>query len=215
MTSNDRREFQRLKLAKPLLALLDGHNALVLDIGIGGAFIEHHGRLQPGARVRLTFRWQGSDVEFVCSAIRSDAVRDDGNARNIVSQTGLRFVEAVGSAEERLQEMMATFVGRILAAQKANASAKSADHADTLLPKIGEARRTRSSGYAAYRFDGSSWSRSITKSPAQAPNGFTVAAYEDEDELEVLCRAYESADASGRQMIRVIAELSAMTVKTK
>ena len=141
MTFNDRRQFQRLKLAKPLMALLDGQNALVLDIGISGAFIEHYGKLKPGVRVRLTFRWQGSDVEFVCSCVRSTVVREKAAARTVISQTALHFDEAVGDATERLKAMMATFVGRILAALKANASATQDDESDTLLSKIGEARR--------------------------------------------------------------------------
>ena len=41
MVANDRREFQRLRLAKPILALMDGQSALILDIGIAGAYIEH------------------------------------------------------------------------------------------------------------------------------------------------------------------------------
>ncbi len=103
MTSNDRRQFQRLKLAKPLMALLDGHNALVLDIGVSGAFIEHYGKLQPGVRVRLTFRWQGSDVEFLSSSIRTSVVREKSNARTVISQTALQFDEPVGDATERLK----------------------------------------------------------------------------------------------------------------
>ncbi len=215
MTSNDRRQFQRLKLAKPLMALLDGHNALVLDIGVSGAFIEHYGKLQPGVRVRLTFRWQGSDVEFLSSSIRTSVVREKSNARTVISQTALQFDEPVGDATERLKDMMATFVGRILAAQKANASATSDEESDTLLSKIGEARRTRSSGFVTYRLSGTTWSRSSTASPEQPSDGFTVAAYEDEDELEVLCRAFERADQQGRHMIRIIAELSAMAVNVK
>lgn len=208
--ASDRREFQRLKLAKPLLALLDGHNALILDIGVAGAFIEHYGRLQPGARVRLTFRWQANDVEFGCTVVRSTIVRDDGK---VVSQTALHFVDSAGDANAKLQEMMATFVGQILVAQKANATARSEDESDTLLPKIGGARRGRSTGLVAYRFNGKTWTKSRTDSAAQPADGFTVAAYEDEEELDVLCRAYETADTAGRQMIRVIAELSARSVK--
>jgi len=34
MVTNDRREFQRLRLAKPILAQLDSQNALILDIGV-------------------------------------------------------------------------------------------------------------------------------------------------------------------------------------
>ncbi|MGZ4777945.1 MAG: hypothetical protein ACXV5L_02020 [Thermoanaerobaculia bacterium] len=215
MTSRDRRQFQRLKLAKPLMALLDGQNALVLDIGISGAFIEHYGKLHSGGHVRLMFRWQGADVEFLCSCIRSNVVGEKTAARTVISQTALHFEEPVGDATERLQEMMATFVGRILAAQKANASATQDDESDTLLAKIGEARRTRMSGFMTYRLNGTKWSRSHTMSLEQPPDGFTVAAYEDEEDLEVLCRAYERADKEGQHMIRVIAELSAMTVKVK
>lgn len=208
--ASDRRDFQRLKLAKPLLALLDGHNALILDIGVGGAFIEHYGRLQPGARVKLTFRWQANDVEFGCVVIRSSVIREDGK---VVSQTALQFTDSVGDAHARLQEMMATFVGQILVAQKANATASSESESDTLLPKIGAARRGRSTGLIAYRFNGKAWTKARTDSAAQPADGFTVAAYEDEEELDILCRAYETADAAGRQMIRVIAELSARSVK--
>ena len=41
MVGNNRRQFERLSLAKPILALLDGQNALILDIGVSGAFVEH------------------------------------------------------------------------------------------------------------------------------------------------------------------------------
>ena len=50
MNEADRRNFQRLKLAKPILATLAGHSALILDIGMSGAFIEHYGTVAPGNR---------------------------------------------------------------------------------------------------------------------------------------------------------------------
>ena len=111
--------------------------------------------------------------------------------------------------------MMATFVGQILVALKDNASARRESESDTILEKIGGARRGRATGRIIYRFNGKTWTRARTDSAAQPADGFTVAAYEDEEELEVLCRAYEAADEAGRQMIRVIAELSARSVKTK
>ena len=64
MVGNDRRDFERLRLAKPILALLDGQNALILDIGISGAFVEHYGLTNRGDRFTLLFRWKGTDVEF-------------------------------------------------------------------------------------------------------------------------------------------------------
>lgn len=206
----DRRQFQRLSLAKPILALLDGQNALILDIGIGGAYVEHYGRPKSGDRLRLLFRWKGSDVQFVAEIARTNVVRETPTA--VVSHSGMRFVEAVGEAEALLNDMMATFVGKVLAAQKANAGAIEPSSASALVD-LGGARRSRTRGFVTYRLQDGHWSRALTESPAQPPNGFTVAAYEEDEELESLCRAWETADSEGRRLIRLVAELSARTVK--
>ena len=207
--ADERREFQRLHLAKPILALLDGQNALILDIGVGGVFIEHYGRFEPGERFALLFRWQSEDVEFLCEVRRSEVVR--GSAESAVSHTAANFVQSIGKSEERLQDMMATFVGHVLAAQRANAIAT--NESDTMLPQLGGARRARTKGYMLYRYAKGKWYREPTDSPEQPAFGFTVAAYEDEEELETLCRAWEIADEEGRRLIRLVAELSARSVK--
>jgi hypothetical protein len=205
-----------MKLAKPLMAMVDGQNALVLDIGISGAYVEHHGELPDGSRFVLTFRWHGEDVEFVCEVVHSEVLRGGVGGVSTISHTGVRFISAVGESEGRLQDMMATFVGRILAAQKVNASGTT-DGADgeVILAGLGEARRQRTGGFATYRYTKGLWQRKIGNSPHQPVDGFTVAAYEDEEELEVLCRAYESADEEGRRLIQLVAELSVLSVKKR
>jgi hypothetical protein len=209
--AGERREFQRLRLAKPILALLDGQNALILDIGVGGAFIEHYGTLERGRRQSLLFRWKALDVEFICEVRRSSVVR--GSGEGAVSHTGLRFVEAVGPSEGRLQDLMATFVGHVLAAQKVNASGNRTEESDVTLVQLGGARRARARGFIMYRHQNGTWWREPTDSPNQPANGFTVAAYEDEEELETLCRAWEIADDEGRRLIHLVAELSARSMK--
>ena len=204
MVGSDRREFQRLSLAKPILGLLDGQNALILDVGVGGAFIEHYGMSLPGQRHKLLFKWKGEDVEFIAEVARSNVVRTSGPMS--VSQSGLRFVQAIGKSENRLQDMMATFVGKILAAQKANAMAT--DPGDTTLQELGGARRSRARGYITYRLlKNGAWIVQPSSSPVQPQDGFTVGAFEDEEELESLCRTYETADEEGRGLIRLVAEL--------
>src|SRR5436190_22887327 len=97
-------------------------SALILDVGIAGAFVEHYGKVEPGDRFRLKFRWRGNDVEFLCEVARTFVVRTPGgDGKNDVSHTGLRFIEPVGDSSEQLQDLMATFVGKVLAAQRANA----------------------------------------------------------------------------------------------
>jgi hypothetical protein len=210
MSSKDRREFQRLRLAKPILALLDGQNALLLDIGVSGAFIEHYGQPQPGDRLRLLFRWKGTDVNFVAEIAHSTIVRKTASA--VVSHSGVRFVESNGDAEARLNDMMATFVGKMLAAQKANAGATEIGGTSSLTD-LGGARRSRTRGYVTYRLQDGAWTREMSDTPTQPLNGFTVAAYEDEAELESLCQTWETADSEGKRLIRLVAELSARTVK--
>src|SRR6266702_289314 len=163
MAPSDRREFQRLRLAKPILALLDGQNALILDIGISGAFVEHYGQTNPGDRFTLLFRWQGTDVEFVAQVAHTVLVRKAGNAE--VSHTGLRFMQPIGEAEKRLNDMVGTFVGKVLAAQKANAGAT--QPSDSSLLDLGGARRSRTIGFLTHRFQNETWSRSMTDSPVQ------------------------------------------------
>jgi hypothetical protein len=209
----ERRRFQRLKLAKPILGTLDGQGALILDVGVGGAFVEHYGRTRADTRMTLTFRWQGEDIEFVCEVARTTVARPESGAQGAVSHTGLRFVEGKGDADAKLQDMMATFIGRLLAAQRANSSAEDSGGGADILSQLGQARRLRTRGYMSYRLEGDRWSIVRTINPAQPPNGFTVAAYEDEEELETLCAAYKSGDEEARQMIRLAAELSVLSAR--
>jgi hypothetical protein len=211
MSSKDRREFQRLSLAKPLLALLDGQNALILDIGISGAYVEHYGEPKPGDRLTLLFRWKGIDVTFIAEIAHTTTIRKTASA--VVSHSGIRFVEAQGDAEARLNDMMGTFVGKLLAAQKANAGATNTEPS-AALTDLGGARRSRTRGYMTYRLQDGVWTRELSDTPTQPLNGFTVAAYEDELELESLCRTWETADSEGQRLIRLVAELSARTVKS-
>jgi hypothetical protein len=215
MLRDDRREFQRLKLSKPILATMGTANALILDIGISGAFLEHYGTVQPGEQFPLTFRWQGSDVTFRCEAVRSIVVRlPGGDGKSTTSHTGVRFIEMLGNSRARLQDLITTFVGRLLEAQRANAAGEKGESAGaTVLARLGEARRMRSRGFMTYHFENNAWWSRPTDSNVQADDGFTVGDFEDADELEQLCRTYEEADDAGRDLIRLVAELSLLQEK--
>jgi hypothetical protein len=68
----------------------------------------------------------------------------------------------------------------------------------------------RSRGFISYHFDGRTWLRVPGHTPVQPPNGFTVGDFEDPDELEKLCQSYEQANDEGRNLIRLVAELSVL-----
>lgn len=209
MSTRERRASQRLKLAKPLLATMDSHSALILDIGVGGVFVEHRGRAAEGLKVRLAFKWQGSEIAFGSEVVRSGVIREGGE-EGVVSHSALVFHDGETGSEERLRDMMGTFVTQLLAAHRENAAAAEGRGA-AILAQLGQARRSRSRGLMTYTWDGIEWSRTPTESPQQPLDGFTVPAYEDEEELAMLCQTYETADAEARNMIRLVAELSVRT----
>jgi hypothetical protein len=194
---------------KPILGTVNGEGALILDIGVGGAFIEHYGQASAGEQFRLGFLSEGAALEFVCEVRRSFVVRlasDDSK----VSHTGARFVEAISDSEALLEKMIASFIGRILEAQRANARGeRGLSHGEAILARLGDAQRMRARGCVAHSFAGGHWTSVRTDSPTQPDDGFTVAAFEDEGEVHMLRQAYETADAEGRRLIRLIADLSA------
>ena len=211
MAADGQRGFQRLRLAKPILGMLNSDNVLLLDIGMSGALIEHHGLLDIHNPVRLLFRWKNEDVEFQGEALASEIIRGDGPSS--ISHTELAFLKPVGNSERALGDMMATLIGEVLVAQRLNASGERTDRGD-FLSTLGAARRSRSRGYVTYRLDAQgNWTRSSTRSPQQPENGFTVAQYEDDEDLRVLCRAWDIGDDEARQLIHLLAEMSARTVR--
>ena len=209
---HDRRQFQRLRLSKPILARMDEENALILDVGMAGAFIEHYGAVQPGHLFRLAFQWQGEEIAYRCEIVRTTVVREPaGDGKSALSHSGAHFLEPIGASAARLEEMITVYVGRLLAAQRANAAGREDDTAGaTILAGLGGARRKRTRGYITHRLRDNSWWRVPTDSPLQPQDGFTVGAWEDDEEVATLCRTYEEADEEGRRMIRLVAELSVM-----
>ena len=211
MSGHERREGQRLKLSRPILGSIAGRGALILDLGLGGAFLEHYGIGERGDQLVLEFPWEGIPLEFLSEVAHSVQVRvaSDGSP---VSHTGVKFLEAVGDAGKRLEDLVATFVARVIAAERANAGALVSD-AGSFLLDIGHARRTRTRGFVTFQFAGENWSRVASASSLQPRNGFTVPAHEDEEQLALLCDAYIRADEQGRDLIRMMAELSGRSVR--
>ena len=216
MPGSERRRFQRLNLANPAIATLGGGAALVLDLGVGGALVEHEVEIQPGGKATLRIRWYQYEIELASQVVHSRLVNPSTGTRTAVSHSGLRFVDLSSGTRHDLQTMMATMVGRIIGAQKANARGDyEGDRIDSgaILSDLGRARRSRISGLVSYKLKGNMWWRTPTSSALQPQNGFTVAAYEDENDLQTLCEAYVSSDDEGRRLIRLVAELSAASVK--
>jgi len=191
--SDERREFQRLNLTKPIDGWLGDFAIRLLDVSAIGALIEHDEPIESDSRALLQFYWRGQQVE-----ITSDITRDaEGHA-------GLRFVED----SPLLRRLIAESATEVLRAQEANASG---DREHNI---VGDETLTAASSHIALHFvtwlfdDDGSWTKRASLIAEQPPNGFTVTAAEPADQVELLRSTYESGDAEGRRLIRMLAELS-------
>src|SRR5687767_8850406 len=126
----ERRAYQRLQLAEPIPATLNDLDAILLDIGVAGALVEHGGSVAVGSDTTLRFQSSNGDIEFMCEVVRSSSpqplpagvIQFPGTeVPERKYQSGVRFLRAVGDSAERLRLLLAEHVDRILRAQQANA----------------------------------------------------------------------------------------------
>ena len=194
----ERREFQRLTLGEPVSARLDGQDVKLLEIGILGARIRHGFPILGKMTGLLSFPWRGKSIELDCVVVRTSPAAADGQ-----QQSGLQFSRARGVSDELLRDMLSEKVRPVLEARRSDPGSIPIHDIDADVTI-----RPRDAGYFCYRLESGQWQKTRAFLPEQPAVGFTVAKHENAREIERLCRAYQNADAEGRRLIRLFAELS-------
>lgn len=227
-----KRKVERIRLAAPIIGRVGNMNAALVDVSLLGCRLEHHLPLTVGNAAKLYCSWELEELELDCVVARCTLTRfASGGADGLsIYNSGLRFTDAHGKSAKALRRLLASHISQALEEQKANARGDvpkfiekmaifSGDGFLTLdanaiaeilggstsLPAL---RIAREKGYVTYSLENGSWRRRRTHEPDQPDEGFTVWAYEDEDQLEKLCAAYAKSDGEMRTLIRGLAELS-------
>lgn len=202
----ERRRFQRLDLPAPIPGLFDGTAVRIADIGLVGVLIEHEGPLEVDRTGTLSLSWEGHELSFECRVVHHTAPPGAPTFHS-----GLEIVAAHGNSDALLRMLIAASVARIVAAQEANAfGAREMNWLDNdrTLTAVGSARKASLSGFITWRFVDGAWKKAASLLPDQPKDGFTVPAWEEEEQIAHLCRSYEEANEEGRQFLRILAELS-------
>lgn len=214
---DERREFQRLDLERPVVGRFGATNILIVNIGVAGALLEHHAEVGVGDQRRLVFQWANFEIQLSAEVVRSTVERftGSGDKKTPVYRTGVKFLEAFGESDEWLRQMIAFYVTRALELQKANARGVPFDEASFPDPSMKKMMggRADSQGYICCRLDSDGWKRQSTLKAAQPEDGFTVSA--SEPNIDLLCQSYEETGEEGRHLIRMLAELSVSGVQQK
>lgn len=214
---DERREFQRLDLERPIVGRFGATNILIVNIGVAGALLEHHAEVGVGEQRRLVFQWANYEIQLNSEVVRSTVERftGAGDKKTPLYRTGVKFLEAFGESDDWLRQMIGFYVTRALEIQKANARGVPFDEASFPDPSMKKVIGVRADaqGYICCRLDGDGWTRVATLKAAQPLDGFTVSA--TEPNIAMLCESYEETGQEGRDLIRMLAELSVSGAQQK
>lgn len=180
----------------------------IVDASLNGLRIAHQGTLPPiGQECLLTFEWEGHPLELRCRVTRSTLhkLAKDKNDKSIY-HAGLAIEEARYDSANALRKMISDVVARALDEQKANARGIPAKSAQIF-------QTGKGSEFLRFEIVNGAWRRTTTTRPEQPANGFTISAEEGRESVDLLCRTFENADAEGRRLIRLLAELSISKVE--
>ncbi|PYQ58613.1 MAG: hypothetical protein DMF58_14720, partial [Acidobacteria bacterium] len=97
----ERREFQRLNLTKPIDGWFGDFSVLVVEVSAGGAKLVHDEPIPMGSRGVLRFSWRGRDVEILSQITRSEGARSgvhflqfNDDLRSLVSESANEVLRA-------------------------------------------------------------------------------------------------------------------------
>lgn len=194
----DRRLYQRLHLTEPLKARFGRAMVRVLEVSASGALVESSKPLKVGSKGVLHFTWRNQEL-----AIHGKAVRTAD------TESGLEFTED----SDVLRKLIAQSAEEVLRAQRANVEG------DRESNVVGEQTLTSASaglglsGYVVWSLAPDGWKKRRALLPDQPDDGFTVSAAEPADQVELLRQTWETGDEEARRMTRLLAELSAASVR--
>lgn len=190
-----------LRLAKPIPATFGEQRLLVLDLGASGALLSGQCDFEQGTIADLSFL-DGRGNVSVLALVTGVADHVSSPHRDLL----VRFQDrGVG-----LSDFIARYEEQIRLAEIANANGD-IDHnvidGDRMLSDLGLAARSNEP-FLRCQLNAGVWTRVVTESRAQPPDGFTISAAESEDQVKLLQLAYEEADEDSRHALREFAAVS-------
>lgn len=203
MPREEKRRYQRVTLPNPLRSDVSGIRAYVVDMSVMGVRVAHQDALPaPGGTCIVRFEGVSGPIALDCVIVHTLVHRPARSAGDRpVFHSGLHITAARHDSDRALRELISHFVDRALDEQRANARGIPASAAVSF-------QTGKGTEFLKMELSAGKWRRTLTKDSQQPHNGFTISASEHEDNIAMLCEAFESADNDGRRLIRTMAELA-------
>ena len=190
-----------LRLAKPIPATFGDERVLVLDLGPAGALLSGRCQYEQGSEHELAFVDGRGNVKVrgLVTGVADHGLSPDRDLLVQFQDRGVGLAEFIARYEEQIHR-----------AEMANAEGNIEQNVidgDRMLSDLGSAARSNEP-FLRCRLNAGHWTREITASRDQPPDGFTISAAETEDQLTLLQLAYEESDENGRYALREFAAVS-------
>ena len=201
----ERRRFQRISLLEEFTAILGAIEVAPADLSVRGARFESTRRFRIGETVPLQLQRidDGVAVDCVVKRCRLDRFGEGKALFDVGVVFPDRYLEIEKLVEGELQQR--------LDAQRSNARGlrpnEGSEAFGIRLARRSGRSRTRNR-YLRLTYDGKRWQRLATDDGQQPENGLTIMGSEGERQIDLLCRAWEERDETGRAFLRQLAEIS-------
>lgn len=203
----DRRGAQRLPLPRPVPATLGGFDVRIVEVSLLGCQVEHSDRVLPHARMALRFKWRGALVKVEATVMRSEMRLVNGKPGYM---SGLEFCDAVEYAPPVIREVVEWLVRLTRPVPFIDEPA--------IVNRVPEEEEDEAevldAPFLQCTLGDGEWIKLYVADRTQPREGFTIPAPSNEAEVDVLCRAYEKADANRRQAMRASFELAIAQKRT-
>ena len=190
------RQTPRVILRRPRRGSFDGVEVLVVEMGLGGAKLEHPQRFDVGRAGTLS-----CGPLTTPAAVRYSVLlpAPDG----FVYQSGVEFTAAGPAEKALLIDLLVREAEEQVVEWEANLAG------DVPLPSRRNVRRSAvAPRFLSLRLLLAGWERSVTPDPNQPMDGVTILEGTPEDEVEMLCQTYRDADQATRELMRRMATLA-------
>ncbi|MFA6958679.1 MAG: PilZ domain-containing protein [Thermoanaerobaculia bacterium] len=226
----NRRRAERIRLSESVVARLGTQGAVLIDMSLSGARVEHYSRLRVGDVRQLRLDVGEMSISVRASVANSRVQRfasgDDGLT---VYRSGLDFSGEdeghLGTVGQFIEHARAETLTEQIANAKGFAppskgempifrggALTSNDFKVTTARKdahlIPDKKIAKEVGFVRFAKKKDRWTRVWTLDPSQPDEGFTVSANESPDQIELLCKLYRDGDRQTRDMIRLLSATS-------
>lgn len=194
------RKKQRVALSTPLKGRLGAMPVAIVEIGPGGAGLEHSGAVVIGERHRLIVEARHK-LELRVAIRHSLLQQLGGGAQPAIFRTGVEFLSVSDDQELMIDSILIDEAKEKIAEWEANLTGNHRHPKLAVLPR-------RPHAFAWHRLVGGAWTTTVTRDPNQPIDGFAVCDDEPAETVSILRQAYERYGDDDRYMLRLMAQLA-------